>query len=250
MRPLLLLLALTLTTSAQLTWSLAGSNTTWPADKRTAIVNAMTEAAALYNANGYFPKSLWINYDASVPTANGSYNGTINFGGQISTRTALHEISHTLGVGTVTQWSANRSGNTWTGTFAINRVKLFDGASATLNADTAHFWPYGLNQATEDSTTNRVRHIKMVSALRRDMGIVTDSDADGIPNDWEIFHFGDLAQNATGDADGDGVNNLAEYDADTNPAAAATQWTGTTSSDYTVASNWTPTPSAPEGPVS
>ncbi len=246
MRPLLLHLALTLTASAQLTWSLASNNTSWPADKRTAIVNAMTEAVALYNANGYFPKSLWINYDASVPTANGSYNGTINFGGQISTRTALHEISHTLGVGTVSQWNNNRSGNTWIGTFAINRVKLFDGASATLNADSAHFWPYGLNQASEDSTTNRVRHIKMVSALRRDMGIVTDSDGDGIPNDWEVFHFGDLTQTATGDADGDGVNNLAEYEADTNPAAATIQWTGATSSDYTVASNWTPTP-APSG---
>jgi autotransporter-associated beta strand protein len=245
-RPLLLLLTLTLTTSAQLTWSLAGSNTTWPADKRTAIVNAMTEAVALYNANGYFPKSLWINYDPSVPTANGSYNGTINFGGQIGTRVALHEISHTLGVGTVSQWNNNRSGNTWTGSFANNRLKLFNGAATTLNADTAHFWPYGLNFDSEDGTTNRIRHIKMVSAMRRDMGIVNDSDNDGIPNDWEMFHFGDLTQTATGDADGDGVNNLAEYNADTNPAAATTQWKGTTSSDYTVATNWTPTP-APSG---
>lgn len=102
MRPLAILFTLTFPCSAQLTWSLASNNGTWPADKRTAIVNAMTEAAALYNANGYFPKALWINYDASVPTANGSYNGTINFGGQIGTRVALHEISHTLGVGTVT----------------------------------------------------------------------------------------------------------------------------------------------------
>jgi hypothetical protein len=141
LRPLLFVPLLTLSARAQLTWSLAGSNASWPADKRIAIVNAMTEAVALYNANGYFPKALWINYDAAVPTANGSYNGTINFGGQISTRTALHEISHTLGVGTVAAWNANRSGNTWTGTFALNRVKLFDGTSAILNADTAHFWP-------------------------------------------------------------------------------------------------------------
>ena len=241
MRQLLLALALTLTASAQLSWSLASSNGTWPADKRTAIVNAMTEAVALYNANGYFPKTLWINYDASVPTANGSYNGTINFGGSIGTRTALHEIAHTLGVGQYSTWSTNQSGGKWTGTFALNRVKLFDGSSATIGCDTQHFWPYGLNYDTEDGTTNRVRHIKMVSAMRRDMGIVTDSDGDGIPNDWEIFYFGDLTQTATGDADGDGTNNLAEYNADTNPAAFTYQWTGTTSSDWTNAANWSPT---------
>ncbi len=233
--------------SAQLTWSLAGSNASWPADKRTAIVNAMTEAAALYNAHGHFPKSLWINYDPSVPTANGNYNGAINFGGSINTRVALHEISHTLGVGQFSTWNTNRSGNTWTGTFAINRVRLFNGPTATLSADAAHFWPYGLNFDSEDGTTNRIRHIKMVSAMRRDMGIVTDSDGDGIPNDWEIFHFGDLSQTATGDADADGVTNLAEYNADTNPAAHATQWNGTTGSDYTTATNWTPTPAPSNG---
>lgn len=247
MRPLAILFTLTFPCSAQLTWSLASNNGTWPADKRTAIVNAMTEAADLYNANGYFPKNLWINYDASVPTANGSYNGTINFGGMIGTRVALHEISHTLGVGTVIAWNAKRSGNTWTGSFAIDRVKLFNGPSTTLSADNAHFWPYGLNQDSEDGATNRVRHIKMVSALRRDMDIVKDSDSDGLPDDWEIFHFGNLNQTATGDADGDGVNNLDEYNADTNPAAFTTQWTGTTSGDYTVASNWSPTPAPSNG---
>ena len=110
-----------------------------------------------------------------------------------------------------------------------------------------HFWPYGLNYDNEDGTTNRVRHIKMVSAMRRDMGIVSDSDGDGIPNDWEMFYFGDLTQTATGDADGDGANNLAEYNADTNPAAHTTQWTGTTSSDWTVSSNWSPTTAPSNG---
>jgi len=239
--PLLIaLLLLTLPARAQLTWSLASGNESWPADKRAAIVAAMTAAVDLYNANGYFPKTLWANYNASVPTAQASYSGWIDFGGSIGTRVALHEISHTLGVGTVSAWNNNRSGNTWTGTFATNRVKLFNGPSATLSADNAHFWPYGLNYDSEDSTINRVRHIKMVSALRRDMNIVKDSDGDGLPDDWEMFHFGNLTQSATDDADGDGVNNLAEYNADTNPAAFTTQWNGTTSSDWTVASNWAP----------
>ena len=246
-RPLLFALALAAPARAQLTWSLASGNESWPADKRAAIIAAMNEAVALYNANGYFPKTLWANYSPGVPTAQASYSGWIDFGGSIGTRVALHEISHTLGVGQVAAWNSNRSGNTWTGSFAINRVKLFDGPSATLNADTQHFWPYGLNFDSEDGTTNRVRHIKMVSAMRRDMGIVTDSDNDGIPNDWEMFYFGSLAQSATGDADNDGTNNLAEYNADTNPAAATVQWTGATSSDWTTASNWSPAPAPSNG---
>jgi len=245
-RPLLLIPLLTLSARAQLTWSLAGGSESWPADKRAAIIAAMDAAVAIYNANGYFPKNLTANYSPSVPTAQASYSGWIDFGGMIGTRVALHEISHTLGVGQVAAWNTNRSGNTWTGTFATNRVKLFDGPSATLSADSMHFWPYGLNFDSEDGTTNRVRHVKMVSAMRRDMGIVTDSDNDGIPNDWEMFHFGDLAQNATGDADNDGTSNLAEYNADTNPAAATVQWTGATGSDWTAAANWTPAP-APSG---
>lgn len=239
-RTFLLILSLPLTASGQLTWSLASNNASWPADKRTAIVSAMIEAVALYNANGYSPKTLWINYDPGVPTANGSCNGTINFGGSIGTRVALHEISHTLGVGTfTTEWNANRTGNTWTGTFANNRVKLLDGPSATHNADSAHFWPYGLNYDTEDGGTNRIRHIKMISTMRRDMGIFTHSDGDGMSNDWEMFHFGNLAQTGTGDLDGDGVNNPAECNADTKPAAATTQWNGSISNDWTVTSNWT-----------
>lgn len=240
LRPLVLIFLLTGSARAQLNWSLASGSESWPADKRAAIVAAMNEAVALYNANGYFPKTLWANYNASVPTAQASYSGWIDFGGQIGTRTALHEISHTLGVGQYSTWSTSQSGGKWTGTFANNRVKLFDGAGATLNCDSIHFWPYGLNYADEDGTTNRVRHIKMVAAMRRDMGIVSDSDGDGIPNDWEMFHFGDLTQTAAGDFDGDGASNLAEYNADTNPAQSfAFTWNGGAGTWDTTTPNWT-----------
>jgi hypothetical protein len=48
-----------------------------------------------------------------------------------------------------------------------------------------------------------------------------DNDGDGLPDDWENFYFGALGQGATNDADGDGVSNLAEYQAGTNPTNAA-----------------------------
>lgn len=45
-----------------------------------------------------------------------------------------------------------------------------------------------------------------------------DSDGDGLADAWEMEHFGNLNQNGSGDFDGDGVSNLREYRAGTNPA--------------------------------
>lgn len=38
-----------------------------------------------------------------------------------------------------------------------------------------------------------------------------DTDGDGLPDAWEMSQFGNLNQTASGDADGDGVSNLKEY---------------------------------------
>lgn len=46
----------------------------------------------------------------------------------------------------------------------------------------------------------------------------TDTDGDGLPNDWETLHFSDSsAADPQADADGDGYGNHAEYLAGTNP---------------------------------
>lgn len=47
-----------------------------------------------------------------------------------------------------------------------------------------------------------------------------DSDGDGLPDTWEVNYFGSTtAQNATGDADNDGTNNLTEFRLGLNPTA-------------------------------
>jgi hypothetical protein len=45
----------------------------------------------------------------------------------------------------------------------------------------------------------------------------TDSDGDGLPDDWERFHFGNLSQLADTDSDGDGESNLREWRTGSSP---------------------------------
>jgi hypothetical protein len=48
-----------------------------------------------------------------------------------------------------------------------------------------------------------------------------NSDKDRLPDDWEMYFFGDLDQGPTDDPDGDGRSNFEEYQEGTNPA-----WSG------------------------
>ncbi|HEU5124422.1 MAG TPA: hypothetical protein VFW05_10195 [Verrucomicrobiae bacterium] len=44
-----------------------------------------------------------------------------------------------------------------------------------------------------------------------------DADEDGLPDDWEQFYFGPFGAETAADSDSDGMDNLAEYRAGTNP---------------------------------
>lgn len=57
--------------------------------------------------------------------------------------------------------------------------------------------------------------------LTGDYSIIGDRDNDNLPDDWELTHFGSVtAQDADGDADGDGLRNSLELMVGTNPNAA------------------------------
>lgn len=51
--------------------------------------------------------------------------------------------------------------------------------------------------------------------------VIDDSDEDGLPDSWEMSNFGNLAQTAAGDKDGDGSSNLVEYRLNLNPSSGS-----------------------------
>lgn len=164
----------------RMVYHLAEGSEGWPADKRQRVITAMDSAVALYNSLGEFAKSVRASYNPGTPTADGNYNGNIRFGGQIGHRVALHELGHVLGVGTHPRWRSFMAEGKWTGPYALAQLRAFDGPGAVLHVDGQHFWPYGLNYDNESSPENDRRHVLMVAAFRRDLGVASGEPIRGM----------------------------------------------------------------------
>ncbi|KAL2130463.1 hypothetical protein VTI74DRAFT_6374 [Chaetomium olivicolor] len=172
MRALLTLLwafaSLTLTT-ATITYRLqrASNPTADQSDAYARIDSAMSKAVARYNRLTTRPsKSITVSYVPGVQTADGNFNGAIRFGSNrayMNERTALHEISHTLGIGQTRAFDERCKSNNWP--TATRLLQSWDGSSAKINCGGGHIWPYGLNYDNEMSETNADRHCKLVEAM-------------------------------------------------------------------------------------
>ncbi|KAJ4393536.1 hypothetical protein N0V93_002748 [Gnomoniopsis smithogilvyi] len=166
---ILLTLASACLTSAQLTYTIqkASNPTSDQTDAYTKIAAAMDAAIARHEAQGSkAAKTLTVEYNTGVATADGSSNGNIRFGSNrayMTERTALHEIAHTLGVGTTTAFTDNCNANDWP--TATPLLQSFDGSDAKISCGGGHFWPYGLNYEDEMNETDADRHVDIVNAM-------------------------------------------------------------------------------------
>ncbi|KAL5340163.1 hypothetical protein BJX70DRAFT_396936 [Aspergillus crustosus] len=161
-------LAVASTASAALTWSLetASNPTADQADAYALIEAALTAAVARHARLGTASKTLYVYYVPGVPTAEASYDGTIRFGTDrtyLNERTALHEISHTLGIGQTSAFDQRCADNNWP--TATPLLESWDGAGAIINCGGQHIWPYGLNYNNEWSEVNGDRHVQLINAM-------------------------------------------------------------------------------------
>ena len=72
-----------------------------------------------------------------------------------------------------------------------------------------------------DATSNSNAEFFFLKDFVIEANVSSDSDGDGMPDTWEIANFGSLAQTGTGDVDGDGQSNAAEFAAGTDPNLAS-----------------------------
>ncbi len=137
------------------------------------IKAAMDKAVSFYNEYTTITKNLKIVYEPSVSTADGNINGTIRFGSNRSYMnhiTAMHEIAHTVGVGTSGKWGSLIVNKVYTGANGTAEIRAITGNnSAVINGDNTHFWPYGLNYTSEvKSDQDLINHCKIVEAMKKD----------------------------------------------------------------------------------
>jgi hypothetical protein len=139
------------------------------------ITEAMDKAVQYYNCYTNITKADTVTYVPSVETADGNSNGSIRFGGKdyMEYITAMHEIAHTVGIGTASNWGSMVQNGIFTGEQATAKLRSITGvADDQVHADTQHFWPYGLNYTSEvKSEADVIDHCYMVVAIRADLGL-------------------------------------------------------------------------------
>ncbi|MBF4462593.1 MULTISPECIES: RICIN domain-containing protein [unclassified Rathayibacter] len=133
------------------------------------ITDAMDRAVARYNRLNNIYRHLTVSYAPWVETADATISGYMRFGanrGFMQEGVALHEMSHTVGVGTAAVFDQNCANNGWNS--ALSLLRTWDGPTAVINCGGRHMWPYGLNYSNEYNELNFERHTKLVQAMLSD----------------------------------------------------------------------------------
>lgn len=138
------------------------------------ITTAVDSAVYMYNKYTHLSKHINVYYAPGVPTAEASSNGDLRFGenrSYMNVRTAMHEMGHTMGMGTTSEYRNMFNGNVFAGPIAQAKLKELTGdPTAELHGDSQHFWPYGLNYDSElHSEQDLIIHCQIVEAMYQDI---------------------------------------------------------------------------------
>jgi hypothetical protein len=143
-------------------------------DAYTRIQKAMDSALFHYNRLTTLRKSLRVQYVPGVATADANSNGVMRFGSNrtyMSVITAMHETSHTLGVGTTAEYAKILVGGVLQAPKATAALRAATSdPAAQMKGDAMHMWPYGLNFASEvKSVADLEIHCRIMEGLYQDM---------------------------------------------------------------------------------
>lgn len=174
------------------------------------IAAAMNQAVASFNTYSDYNYDIGVIYASGTPTADAGYHGQIRFGGSRNYRTAMHEMCHWLGTGTVGAWGDYRQGGQWIGTHANHAIQAYDGPAAAIGCDAAHYWPYGWNYDNE--AVNPERLVGIVGGFLRDMGIEEDRTIGFAPGTYRLRNRATTKMLDTEAATNDGAQ-VKEYSA-------------------------------------
>ncbi|TKC10483.1 fibronectin type III domain-containing protein [Pedobacter polaris] len=132
------------------------------------------DSAAWYLSNyTSATKHVYLNYVEGTPTADANNEGWMRFGvnsGFQNLRTMLHEMNHTLGTGTTSWWTGKIVGGKFQGQYTNELLKkIKNSTTEQLSGDTQHWWPFGLNQNSEvTSSWDYVYNCILIEAMRKD----------------------------------------------------------------------------------
>ena len=162
-------------------------------------------SSALVKDN-FFDQTAIPDNSSVYTTYDGGYNGFV---------TGYDRLQPTFGSDKILTASPAYKAGPLGSYYQATNSPLIDAGSTTADQLGLYFYTTQTNQAVETvSTVDIGYHYMALDAT----GIpLVDSNSDGMDDAWEMLYFGTLSIDPNADPDGDGLTNLQEYQAGTNP---------------------------------